>query len=93
MINDKEYLSLLGETFDNFKFHQAKSSNVFAYAYNKDSQTLMVAFKGGKIYAYSKVPPALFNGLQAAESKGKFISENIVKCGNFKFRKYEVQEP
>lgn len=93
MIPDKEYLSLLGDTFDGFKFHKVESTNVFAYAYNKNSQTLIVAFKGGKIYSYSKVPPALFNALQASESKGHFISVNIVKNQNFKFRKYEIQEP
>ena len=92
MIPDKEYLSLLSDTFDGFKFNKTDSSNVFAYAYNKDSQTLIVAFKSGKIYAYSKVPPVLFNGLQASESKGHFISVNIVKNSSFKFRKYEIQE-
>lgn len=93
MIPDKEYLSVLSDTFNTFKFHKVDSSNVFAYAYNKDSQTLIVAFKGGKIYSYRKVPPALYNGLQASESKGHFISVNIVKNQSFKFRKYEIQEP
>lgn len=93
MIPDKEYLSVLSDTFNTFKFHKVDSSNVFAYAYNKDSQTLIVAFKGGKIYSYGKVPPALYNGLQASESKGHFISVNIVKNQSFKFRKYEIQEP
>lgn len=92
MIQDNVYMESLKDSFEDFDFQKCDSSNVFAYAYNEKLMVLIVAFKAGKIYQYSRVKPSVYNGLQKAESKGKFINEKIVH-NSYKFRKYEIREP
>lgn len=41
--------------------------------------TLSITWKGGKTYIYPGVPAATYQGLMAAESKGKFIAMHIRK--------------
>lgn len=91
MIEDNVYMELLEENFVDFNFQKCDSSNVFTYAYNEKLMVLIIAFKAGKIYQYSKIKPSIYKGLQNAESKGKFINEKIISKG-YKFRKYEISE-
>jgi hypothetical protein len=54
------------------------STNIDSVGYNADTQTLTVKFKGsGQIYEYLNVPQTLYEGLMTAESKGKYINDNI----------------
>ena len=85
MIEDNVYMESLKDNFEDFDFQKCDSSNVFAYAYNEKTMVLIVAFKAGKIYQYSKVKPNVYSGLQKAESK--------VVRKDYKFRKYEIREP
>lgn len=39
--------------------------------------TLEVEFVGGNVYTYKGVPKTLYEGLMAAESKGRYFSANI----------------
>jgi hypothetical protein len=54
------------------------SSNIIGYGY--DSGVLAVKFKagpGGKTYHYAGVPAEVYAEFCAAESKGKFLAQNI----------------
>lgn len=53
------------------------SSNLNAIGYDRDSQTLVVAFKNGQRWRYTEVPPTLFRELQTAPSVGKFFALRI----------------
>jgi hypothetical protein len=56
-----------------------KSSNVESMGYDISTFILRIKFLSGRLYEYSNVPLAVFHGLQAAESKGKYVNQNIVK--------------
>lgn len=62
------------------------SSNVDQYGY--ENGTLLVSFKNGSHYNYYDVPAKLFEDLQKAESKGKFLNENIK--GKYKYDKLQI---
>lgn len=65
------------------KLTEVVSSNVKAIGY--DSGTLYVMFNGGSVYAYKDVPPVIYESVMKADSKGRFVSQNIVKY--FKYEK------
>lgn len=54
-----------------------QSSNIARYQYNTDAHVLTVEFKNGGTYAYYDVPEMVFDQMQAAESKGQFLAQNI----------------
>jgi hypothetical protein len=54
------------------------STNIDSVGYNADTQTLTVKFKvSGQVYEYLNVPQTLYESLMTAESKGKYINDNI----------------
>jgi hypothetical protein len=62
------------------------SSTLEAYGgWTPEKEQLIVEFKGGSQYLYHKVPVQTFDGLEKAESKGKFFHANIK--GKFEFVK------
>jgi hypothetical protein len=54
-----------------------ESSMIAAIGYDADTQTLEVLFNSGKRYQYYDVPPEEYEGLMAAESKGRYMRSNI----------------
>jgi hypothetical protein len=56
------------------------STSVEWIEYDASARTLEIAFESGSVYRYLDVPVAIFDGLRAAESKGRFVNE-IVKPG------------
>jgi len=63
------------------------SSMINKATYHHYASTLLVQFKNNKSkYVYHDIPSFLFNGLFAAESKGKFIHKHIISAG-FKYTK------
>lgn len=63
------------------------SSMIDKAYYDHGTSELLLQFKNNKSqYVYSDIPGFLFNGLFAAESKGKFIHKNIIRAG-FKYTK------
>lgn len=61
----------------NFIF-SPESSKITGFGYDPESRTLVIRFKStGTVYHYFDVPPAVFDGLKAAESKGRFFGKNI----------------
>ena len=72
---------------------KVESSQIESIGYDAENKTLEVEFKnGGAIYQYYNVDAATYDGMVAAESKGKFLGKNIK--GHFAFmnvKKREVQ--
>lgn len=54
------------------------SSRMSEAVYNDMTRTLHVTFHGGRTYAYLNVPAHKWEGLQASESKGKFLQAEII---------------
>ena len=73
-----------------------QSKRIHAYGYHAASQTLSVQFKRFKgdarpvRYDYQHVPPDVFAGLEAAESKGSYITRNVVTGNPFEFQKVDL---
>lgn len=64
------------------KLKEVNSSTVKAIGY--DSGTLYVVYNGGT-YTYKNVPPMIYEGLLKADSKGKYLNENVKSY--FKYEK------
>ena len=60
-----------------------KSSNVGAYGYDAEAKCLVVEFRSGKSYRYMNVPEKTASGLDAAESKGRFVAAHVVDKFDF----------
>jgi hypothetical protein len=57
---------------------QVESSMISAVGYDEESQTLEVVFNTGGVYRYFDVPKDVYEGLLAAESKGRYMRANII---------------
>jgi hypothetical protein len=64
---------------------KVESSNVAEVGYDADSETLVVLFHNGGMYAYDGVPATTFDQMVGAESVGKFFNTNVK--GKYDFRK------
>ncbi len=53
------------------------SSMIEKCFYDFSKQKLKVKFKGGQLYEYEKVEPAVYESLCTADSTGRFFIENI----------------
>lgn len=62
-----------------------ESSSIKAAGYSFDESTLEIEFQHGATYRYFEVPPAVFQALLAAESKGKYF--NAVVRGAFAYQR------
>lgn len=54
-----------------------RSTMLYAIGYNAATETLEVVFNSGGIYRYFHVPPDVYRGLVAAESKGRYMWSNV----------------
>ena len=59
------------------QMEQAQSTTIQSHGYHPESQTMTVQFKNGKTYAYSGVPPEVYDQYRNSESQGSFFSQNI----------------
>jgi hypothetical protein len=59
------------------------SSNVASIGYSRHLRALEIEFTRGAIYRFLEVPPDVYRGLIAADSKGHFIAEKI--RGKYRF--------
>lgn len=72
--------------------HKLKSSNIDWAAYDKDSNTMYVAFlpkannTDGSVYAYDDVPEDIFDGLLNAGSHGRYFWVKI-RNKNYKYQR------
>lgn len=56
---------------------EVQSSNIKSVGYSKPNKSMDIEFSGSNIYRYQNVPPAIHEALMNAESKGKFVTENV----------------
>lgn len=66
-----------------------ESSNVVAYGWSITNH-IWVLFKGNKLYKYYYQSKEQFEDLQRADSKGKWVNQNLVKS-KCRYDKYEVK--
>jgi hypothetical protein len=53
------------------------------FGYDSARRTLEVRFKRGQTYTYFNVPEKVFDAMQAAPSKGQFVTEHVK--GSYEF--------
>lgn len=56
---------------------QVKSSTIKAIGYDEKTGTMIIRFKGDRLYHYATVPIELYNNFMVSQSKGKFFHKNI----------------
>ncbi len=54
-----------------------ESSNVAGFSYEEANQVLTVEFNSGARYDYYDVPQHIFEGMEVAVSKGKYLNAEI----------------
>jgi hypothetical protein len=53
------------------------SSAIEGFGYDAARRTLEIGFKSGQTYTYFNVPEKVFDAMQAAPSKGQFVTEHV----------------
>jgi len=71
---------------------RVKSKMLVAIAYNAEWQQLYLKFRPGDVYCYRGVPPAQYQELLAADSKGNYARDNILHCYSYQ-RIYVAEGP
>ena len=67
------------------------STSIAGIGYHARLQVLEIAFRSGAVYRYVGVPPAVFEGLTKAESKGRYFTRQI--RNRFEFHRMEDIRP
>lgn len=57
----------------------AVASHIEAVKYDAEKQHLTVTYRGGRDYTYGGVSQDFADGLDAAESKGRYLSQNGIR--------------
>jgi KTSC domain len=60
------------------KLETVESSMIHAVGYDAKTRTLEVVFNSGGTYIYDDVPPKVYKELMAAESKGRYMKDEII---------------
>lgn len=74
--SDQENLQEIIKEIQMFKVY---STNIVALGYDESRKILRVIFKGNSSYLYFNVEPEVWENLKNSESKGRTLSESIVK--------------
>ncbi len=51
--------------------------------YDEATNTLLVVFNTGKKFQYFDVPKQVYDRLMSSQSKGSFMTNNIINCYNY----------
>lgn len=73
---DQENLQEIIKEIQMFKVY---STNIVALGYDESRKILRVIFKGNSSYLYFNVEPEVWENLKNSESKGRTLSESIIK--------------
>lgn len=65
------------------EWHNADSSMISAYRYLEDEQILEVMFNRTGLYRYFDVPRDTFEGLHAADSKGRYMRASVINMYHY----------
>ena len=57
--------------------HPVQSSNLRAVGYDPEMRVLLVQFRSGATYEYDDVPQTVYEGLLGAQSKGRYVAQNV----------------
>lgn len=57
--------------------HGVDSSSLASVGYSPAEEVLEVEFRNGSVYQYVRVPPAVFQALMTAESKGSYLNSAV----------------
>lgn len=60
------------------RLDEVESSMLAAYGYDENLKALVVLYNSGKAYQYLDVPPEIFQGLQEAQSKGRYMLDHVI---------------
>lgn len=60
-----------------------KSSMITIVDYHQENQILKVTFHSGETYAYFNVPFNIYQELLNADSKGRFMNNNIIEMYDY----------
>ena len=60
------------------KLIPVESSMIQAVGYDAETRTLEILFNSGQTYCYEDVPPEFYEGLMAADSKGRYVRAEII---------------
>lgn len=74
--SDQENLQEIIKEIQMFKVY---STNIVALGYDESRKILRVIFKGNSSYLYFNVEPEVRENLKNSESKGRTLSESIIK--------------
>lgn len=74
--SDQENLQEIIKEIQMFKVY---STNIVALGYDESRKILRVIFKGNSSYLYFNVEPEIWENLKNSESKGRTLSESIIK--------------
>lgn len=74
--SDQENLQKIIKEIQMFKVY---STNIVALGYDESRKILRVIFKGNSSYLYFNVEPEVWENLKNSESKGRTLSESIIK--------------
>lgn len=66
------------------KMTAVQSSNLAAVGYDPLAAVLTIAFHGGRVYEYFRVPFSIYWGLLRAESHGKYFHAQIKNRYSFR---------
>lgn len=59
------------------------STDILSVGYDPDKEVLEIEFIRGAVYQYFGVPIGVYEGIMAADSKGKFFHANIKNTYGF----------
>ncbi len=62
-----------------------ESTSIASIGFHAELRVLEIEFRSGALYRYLAVPPSVFEGMQKAESKGRYFSQKI--RGRFNFHR------
>ena len=54
-----------------------RSASGWSASYDPETQTMTIWFPNGRSYDYDGVPPDVYEGFQAADSKGSYYNARI----------------
>lgn len=74
--SDQENLQEIIKEIQMFKVY---STNIVALGYDESRKILRVIFKDNSSYLYFNVEPEVWENLKNSESKGRTLSESIIK--------------
>ncbi len=60
------------------KLVTVESSMIHAVGYDDETEELEIVFNSGKSYRYTGVPRGVYEGLLAADSKGRYLRAHVI---------------